>query len=122
MARASDPAKAAQWRGRLKRFGSANVSVARFCRREGVSVASFYHWRRKLAVEADLQPPARRTAPTACAFQPVTVVVPISPAIAVHLPGGTRLEVPSSDLKVLRVVVRELVRSGAAIGEGGASC
>jgi hypothetical protein len=42
MARSSDPAKAAQWRRRLERFGSSGVSVARFCRREGVSVASFY--------------------------------------------------------------------------------
>jgi hypothetical protein len=121
MARASDPAKAAQWRGRLKRFGSANVSVARFCRREGVSVASFYHWRKKLTVEADPPTIPRRTAHKPCAFQAVTVA-PTTPPIAVHLPGGAHLEVPAGDLQALRVVVRELVRSGQALREGGPSC
>lgn len=121
MARSSDPAMSAQWRQRLERFGSSNVSVARFCRREGISVASFYHWRKKLARDAD--PPAGppRMAPQRCAFTPLTVV-PSAPAIAVHLPGGSRLEVPLGDYQTLRVVVRELLRSGAAIEEGGPSC
>jgi hypothetical protein len=97
------------------------MSLARFCRREGVSVASFYHWRKKLAVDAHPSGARRRIASKPIAFQPVTVV-PTTPVIAVHLPGGTRLEVPLGDLKALRVVVRELVRSGQALGEGGASC
>jgi hypothetical protein len=121
MARYSDPARAAQWRKRLERFGFSNVSVARFCRREGVSVASFYHWRKKLAVDADPSAVPQRTAHKPCAFQPVTVV-PTTPPIAVHLPGGAHLEVSPSDLKALRVVVRELVRSGLALQEEGTSC
>ncbi|HEX2462906.1 MAG TPA: transposase [Vicinamibacterales bacterium] len=121
MARSSDPAKAAQWRERLERFGSSSVSVARFCRREGVSVASFYHWRKKLAVGVDSPATRRRVASQPCAFQPVTVV-PTWPAIAVHLPGGARVEVPRGEVETLRVIVRELVRSGPALEEGDDSC
>jgi hypothetical protein len=121
MARSSDPAKTAQWRQRLGRFGSGNVSVVRFCRREGVSIASFYHWRKKLA--AGMDPPAgrRRIAPAASAFKPLSITG-ASPAIAVHLPGGARLEVRAGDLRTVRVVVRELVRSGQSAPEGGVSC
>ena len=121
MARSSDPARSAQWRQRLERFGSSNVSVARFCRREGISVASFYHWRKKLARDADPSPGPPRIASQQCAFTPLTVVSS-APAIAVHLPGGARLEVPFGELEALRVVVCELLRSGAAIEEGGTSC
>jgi hypothetical protein len=118
MTRSADPARAAQWHKRLERFASSSLSVARFCRREGVSVASFYHWRKKLADQSPARGPSRRTAPQAAAFQPVTVV-PSSPVLAVRLPGGAHLEVPSGDLEAVRVVVRELVRSGRAL-EGDA--
>ena len=121
MARSSDPAKAAQWRKRLERFGSSSASVALFCRREGVSVASFYHWRKKLAAGTDSRATRRRVASQPCAFQPVTVV-PTTPTIAVHLPDGTRLEVPRGDIETVRVVIRELVRSGSVLEKGDASC
>lgn len=38
-----------RWRDRLQRFGRSRLSVAEFCRREKVSAASFYQWRKKLA-------------------------------------------------------------------------
>lgn len=122
MARMSDPVKAAQWRQRLERFGCSSASVARFCRREGVSIASFYHWRKKLAVKT--RPPAtpRRRDPQACAFKPLSITGASSPVVAVHLPGPARLEVPAGDHRTLRVVVRELVRSGQSPPGGGASC
>jgi hypothetical protein len=121
MPRSSDPAKAALWRKRLERFDSSRVSLARFCQREGVSVASFYLWRKKLAAGTDSPATRREVASQPCAFQPLAVV-PTSPAIAVHLPGGVRLEVPAGDYRAVRVVVRELVRSGSALEEGVASC
>mgnify|MGYP001606533524 CR=1 FL=1 len=48
MSRASDPVKLAAWRERLERFSSCGLAVTRFCAREGVSAALFYHWRKKL--------------------------------------------------------------------------
>ena len=120
MARSSDSAKAALWRQRLQRFDTSNSSVSRFCRREGVSVASFYHWRKKLGAPADT-PPAGQRPSRPCAFKPLSITAATSPTIAVHLPGGARLEVPSGDYQTVRVVVRELVRCGRAVG-GGDSC
>ena len=48
MSRSSDPVKLAAWRERLERFSSCGLAVTRFCAREGVSAALFYHWRKKL--------------------------------------------------------------------------
>lgn len=50
MARSRDPERAALWRERLARHGRSEQSTADFCAAEGVSVASFYAWRRKLGL------------------------------------------------------------------------
>ncbi len=109
MARTSDPAKAAQWQRRLHRFDASSLSVARFCQREKVSVASFYHWRKKLAGRTDRDPAAPPNGVTRAAFRPVHVMA-ATPAVTVHLPGGARLEVPAENLTVVRTVIDELVR------------
>jgi hypothetical protein len=46
--------KEAFWRGVLRRQQASGFSVRGFCQGEGVSVASFYAWRRKI-VERDSQ-------------------------------------------------------------------
>ncbi len=68
---------------RLDRFERAGVSVARFCAREGVSVASFYKWRKKLGAP-DV---GRRRSRDRRAFQPVTIVPPAS-GVSIHLTCG----------------------------------
>jgi len=52
----------AQWRSVLARAARSELSVAEFCRREGVSTASFYTWRKRLGAAASQMPPA--AAPT----------------------------------------------------------
>ncbi len=37
-----------QWQALLARATRSGLSVAEFCRREGVSTASFYTWRKRL--------------------------------------------------------------------------
>lgn len=93
MFRSSDPKKLAVWRERLERFSMSGLTVARFCARERVSVASFYHWRKKLGVNGRWAPrplvghkgrsrrmtdgrPRHRTGPAdgRGVFQPVAVV------------------------------------------------
>ena len=56
MSGSSDPKKLAVWRERFERFSSSGLAVARFCARERVSVASFYYWRQKLAVNGQPAP------------------------------------------------------------------
>jgi hypothetical protein len=48
MSRSRDPHKLAVWRERFERFSSSELTMARFRARERISVASFYHWRKKL--------------------------------------------------------------------------
>jgi putative transposase len=38
------------WREVLRRFDSAGMSVAEFCKREGVCQSSFHRWRSRLVV------------------------------------------------------------------------
>jgi len=42
-----------EWRSLLRRFGNSELGVGAFCRREGVSAASFYRWRSLLSGTAD---------------------------------------------------------------------
>lgn len=117
MPRHADDATRRAWHRRFQRFARSGQSVVRFCAREGVSVASFYHWRKKLKAPG----PRRRRAGRRASFQPVTVV-PIAPGVSVHLPCGARIEVRGADLDAVRAVVAEVTRaSGSLQGEGG-SC
>ena len=45
------------WRLRLRRQAASGLSIPAFCSREGVSSASFYAWRRRLAAPASTTPP-----------------------------------------------------------------
>ena len=142
MSRSSDPKKPAVWRERLERFSSCGLAVARFCAREGVSVASFYHWRKKLGHEGRRRcmtdgHPRHRTGPTGGrgVFQPVAVVpaarglvtvasrcVPAARAVSIQMPCGTRVEVDAGDLDALRTVVAEVVRADRGRDAGVARC
>jgi len=42
-----------EWRSLLTRFGNGGLGVAVFCRREGISAASFYRWRSLLSEAVD---------------------------------------------------------------------
>jgi hypothetical protein len=60
MARPKDLGLEHTWRLRLRRQATGGLSIPDFCDREGVSTASFYAWRRRLAatpVAAPADPP-----------------------------------------------------------------
>jgi transposase-like protein len=82
--------KAEEWSARLSRH-DPRESIAAFCRREGVSTASFYYWRRRVGarfVEVSVAPSA-----------PLVVEV-----------GDARIEVPVHfDAAHLRAVVDALL-------------
>ena len=105
MSRSPDPKKLAVWQRRFQRFSSSGLAVARFCARERVSVASFYHWRKKLGPQALRQPTSVR----GDVFQPVTVV-PAVCGVAIRLPGGTQIEVRAEHVDAVRAVIAEVAR------------
>ena len=119
MVRGSDAAKV--WRERLQRFGTLEMKVKEFCAGEGVSVASFYAWRRKLAKPAadrdgqkDGEPsyPSERTSPV---FTPV-VVNPLPATVSIRLLSGVQIDVPSENLAAVRTVIGELLRADRVPG------
>jgi hypothetical protein len=112
MTRVSGEQRVAEWRGRLERYRGAGLTVARFCSGEGVSVPSFYHWRRRLGEGAV-------TPSSGAGFVPVRVVG--SASVAVFLPGGTRLEIPLADRRALVAALRAIARADAARA-GVATC
>ena len=105
MSRSSDPRKLAMWRKRFQRFSSSRLAVAPFCARERVSVASFYHWRKKLGPQV----PRRPTSVRGDVFQPVAVV-PAAWGVSIRLPGGTQIEVCVEHLDTIRAVIAEVAR------------
>jgi hypothetical protein len=113
--------KAAVWRERLRRYERAEMTVAEFCQREGVSVASFYQWRKRLAEASagrrQMRSTPRQRPEAAPAFQQVMLAG--SDVVAIELPSGVRMELPAHQVQLVRAVVAELVQieSGRARGE-----
>ena len=117
MARSQDARKSREWQGRLKRFEQSRQTVAEFCRVEGVSTASFYAWRKRLAQRSSQAVRGPAEAPRG--FTPVRLVG--SASITARLPGGTQLEIPIADAQTLRLALDTLTRADAQ-RVGGAPC
>jgi hypothetical protein len=101
------------WVERLARFSASGLSPAPFCTREGVSLPSFYAWKRRLATAAldpAIAPPAGEAGPR---LLPVRLPAPAA-APELVLPGGAVLRIPpGADLAWVRSLVEAL---------GGAPC
>ena len=117
MARSSDSRKVREWQRRMARFDKSQRSVTRFCQDEGVSVPSFYHWRKKLQQQTPASEEAKDAAAT---FTPVRLVA--SASVAVRLPGGTQLDVPTGDPQVLQLAIQTLAQVDAQRIAGGEPC
>lgn len=109
MSREPDLAKRAAWKLRLREFDRGNITIAEFCRREGVSDAAFYQWRRKLkpAAAADSSAAIRGRAVKKLSFLPVEIIGAAS--VEVLLPSGARLTVPCHDHEAIRTVIAVLL-------------
>ena len=102
------------WGERLARFADSGLSPSQFCTQEGVSLPSFYAWKRRLAAEADdpatAAPPAGDPGPR---LLPVRLPAPAALPELI-LPGGAVLRIPpGADLACVRSLVEAL---------GGAPC
>ena len=72
MSRSVDPALEAVWRLRLRQQPNCGLSIDQFCQREGVSLSSFYAWKRRLAATTIS---TAKASPSQSAFVPVIVRV-----------------------------------------------
>lgn len=90
--------KRQDWITRLQRFQENPSTVAAFCRIEGVSSASFYLWKRRLA-----EPPTST-------FVPITIAdTPSSTPVEVAFPNGIVIRLPAdaTSLRTLFSLARE---------------
>jgi hypothetical protein len=87
-----DVAKERWWRELVERQSASGLSARAFCRREELSEASFYAWRRTI-VQRDVQ----RASVQACpAFVPVAVTGSLRAGFVVELSGGRVLRLPET--------------------------
>ena len=112
MSRSAHVRKRSEWLDRLRRFSRSNLSVSEFCRREKVSVPSYYHWRRKLA-DATSEAGARRQPAT---FIPVQVAS--SADLQVTFPNGARLTLPAHTRQHVQIFIESIAL--ARTTQGGA--
>lgn len=111
MVRGVNRAAHQQWRRRLKRFAGAKLSVAEFCRREAVSVASFYQWRKRLA---DSHRGETGTTPT---FLPLQVSSAASASLQVSFPNGTTLTLSIHEQGLLPNVIAAIAAARTSCGD-----
>jgi hypothetical protein len=92
------------WIDRLQRFAAAGQTPADFCAAEGVSLASFYLWKRRLAAEHG--PPAGEAGMPR--LLPVRLTAAATP-VELVLPGGAVLRLgPGCDLDFVRALLAAL--------------
>ena len=116
-----DAAKVRVWRERFLRFDDGGRTIAEFCEAEGISTASFYAWRRKLATQRQTtqgrSPQRKKKRPRKKlagrgVFEPLTIAAAV---VVVRLPDGTSIEVPANSEGALRTIVGQLVRADVEV-------
>jgi hypothetical protein len=113
----------ALWRERIRRQVHSKLTIAQFCARERLPVATFQSWKRRLRLIdlADRHP----TAVASPAFLPVTVRIPeysrSEPlAIEADFPNGVRLRIPTTDTRLACRLIHVVAR--ARTDTGGSRC
>ncbi|MCX7387433.1 MAG: hypothetical protein NTX48_12270 [Planctomycetales bacterium] len=110
MGRLVDHGKHCEWAERIRRRRESGLTVAEFCEWEGMSVASFYNWQKKLRGTTSRRQSVALVTPEGrsprslqkASFLPVHVMqaaATASPATRIEIPltNGVRVFVPISD-------------------------
>ena len=103
------------WRQRLLRYERWSGTVAGFCAREGVSVVSFYQWRRKLGgrrAASGAGPGGSTEFDVTPRFLPVRIEV--AEPVEIELPNGVRVRVPVGAGQTLAAVLAAAARCDSA--------
>jgi hypothetical protein len=118
MSRRPDANLRALWLERLRCHAQSGLTVAQFCARERLSVASFHYWKRQFRL---VELSNRLPLATSPAFLPVTVrVVDQAPAqplpIEADLPNGIRLRIPTANQRLAARLVRVVAQARTDFG------
>lgn len=103
MARERNQALWAQWRERVARYERSTETSAAFCRREGVSTASLFTWRRRLAAEAQTKARAPTFVPVRLTAEPYPLgLTGAGERVEIELPGGAVVRLTDPSERLLR--------------------
>ena len=123
MTRHIDARKHKEWRGRLERFESRELTVARFCQEEGVTPHRFYYWDKRLRQESNSDGtsvshsrPSRSKTSTTSANQQTARALPnsrpttgphhsIEPMVCFTRNAQLQVSVPANSLDAIRCVL-----------------
>jgi len=127
MGRHVDDGKHCEWSERIRRRRESGLTVAEFCEWEGVSVASFYNWQKKLrgttsrSQSAEFVTPEGRSQQSLqkASFLPVHVMqagttTSLATRIEIQLTNGVRVYVPISDFETVENTIVVASRLSAA--------
>lgn len=95
------------WRERLRRYHREGGTVVQFCQQAGVSVASFYAWRRRLEDRAAASgSPSPVFAPVSIAPVVSDLRIDVGKGVVIRLPLGVEERVLSTCLRAALEVTR----------------
>lgn len=111
MGRSANGQLSAQWRERLGRWRNSGLPIVEFCRREEISQASFFAWRKRLAGQRAVgaRPRSRRRNHEA---QPPRFVQ-LSPPAAWPTNGGVQITLPGGAVVALPPHASSVLVTGA---------
>ena len=90
------------WQRQLEAWRQSGLTQVAYCVSHGLSIKSFYRWRRK---EAE---PVASAAPS-LTLVPISVAAPAPNSVArLHSPGGWRIELPTGNTPWLADLLRQL--------------
>ena len=114
MVRSASATRRLQWQKRLGRFTRSKLTVAEFCRREEVSEAAFYQWRRRLA-----ETPAAEDANVKQSARPTFIPVQVASGAIVQVvfPNGSRLALPAHDHELVKLAIGAIAVAPTTTGE-----
>lgn len=117
-----DAEKRRGWEARLERYRASGLSVARFCREEGVAVHTFYYWAKQLGTDSGSTPSrAGGTALPRASVVAKTAGDAAGAVVRFRWEAGVEVVVPAGCLGALRCLAECLVgadgRSGQAFQE-----
>ena len=105
------------WRAQFQRQRNTNLNVADFCRQLGVSVTTFYYWRKRVE---EAPPGARADVPGVGPSRHSTATANFLPLSIIEPGAGTQLEIQLTNACVLRLkgVIDPLLLQAAITAAG----
>lgn len=122
------------WRKRFREFSSESCTVDQFCKRVGITAATFYYWRKKLGDCDEVRQPSPRSVScrpnsifregrpvgdaAACSenFVPVQIAraADVNSHVVVRLPSGAQVLIPASASELIAAVIAQVCDFHAA--------